>query len=122
MVYEFKCYDCDLVIQHVQSIKDELPDYKVCPKCGKHAGILISAPAVLTGGMSQASDDVRIGQEAAKRWDRIHARREERNKVREASGKRAVQGTISGEFETKDFKTSDKKLQYVEMKKATLED
>lgn len=126
MVYEFKCYDCDVVIQHVQSIKDELPDYKVCPKCGKHAGILITAAAVLTGGMSQASDDVRIGQEAAKRWDRIYGRREERNKVRRESGKRAVVGTIKGsgdhEFETKDFKTSDKKLQFVELKKPPKED
>jgi len=85
MIYEFKCHNCDLVLEHLCPMGEQ-PSYKKCPKCGKHCEQVYGS-AVLTSGMSQAPLDVVIGRDAEKRWNRIHERQEVRDKVRRESGK-----------------------------------
>jgi len=125
-VYEFKCEKCGAIRDIVQPIGSATFEDRECLKCGGVAVHRITAAAVLTGGMSNASDDVKIGQAAAKRWDRIYERREERNKVREAAGKRAVQETIAGsgdsDYQFSGVESSDKKLTFVELPKPPKED
>ncbi len=107
MIYEFQC-DCGVVVEHIQPIQDDLPKYKVCPKCGGHALQAVTAAYVATSGMSQAPLDVVIGRDAEKRWDTIHRRQEVRDKVRKESGKRGL--TKVGKDE---YKPHDKPLQFV---------
>jgi hypothetical protein len=79
-------------------MKDPTPDVIKCGKCGKDSGIEIHAPAVLTGGMSNAPIDVVVGRDAEARWADIKRRQELRNKVRQDSGEQAVRMTGRNEF------------------------
>jgi len=107
MTYEFKCHDCDLVLEHLCPIGEQ-PSYKKCPKCGKRCEQTIYAPYVATSGMGQASLDVVIGRDAEKRWDRINKRQEVRDKVRKESGKPAL--TKVGQDE---YKAHNRPLDFV---------
>ncbi len=107
MIYEFRCGDCGLVLEHICPIGEQ-PSYKKCPKCGKHCKQTIFAPYVATSGMSQAPLDVIIGRDAEKRWDNIHQRQEARNKVRRESGKQGL--TKVGKDE---YKPHDRPLDFV---------
>lgn len=57
--------------------------------------------------MSQMTQDVAIGRDADKRWNNILAKKEERDKIRRASGKQGI--------ERKDgvYKAHDRKLDFV---------
>jgi putative FmdB family regulatory protein len=107
MTYEFKCGKCNIVLDHLCPIGKQ-PSYKKCPKCGARCEQVISAPAVLTGGMSNAPLDVVIGRDAEKRWDTVHRRQEVRDKVRSESGKRGL--TKVGKD---DYKPHDRPLDFV---------
>lgn len=97
MIYEFKCHDCDLVLEHLCPMGEQ-PKYKKCPKCGTRCEQTIYAPFVATSGMGQASLDVVVGRDAEKRWNRIHQRQEQRDKVRSDSGKTALTKTGKDEY------------------------
>jgi hypothetical protein len=79
-----------------------------CPRCkGVAEQVILSAPAVATSNMSQMTQDVAIGRDADKRWTRIFAKKEERDKIRRESGKQGI--------ERKDgvYKAHDRKLDFV---------
>lgn len=95
--YSYKC-DCGFVTELIQPMKDPTPDTVKCGKCGADSKIEIFAPAVLTGGMSQAPIDVVIGRDAEARWADIRRRQDLRNKVRKDSGEQAVRMTGRNEF------------------------
>src|SRR5208337_3334661 len=108
-VYEYRCDDCNVVMEHVSHV-EQRPKSMPCPKCGKPAAqAVVTAPAVATSGMSVAPLDVVIGRDAEARWCDIRRRQEMRDKVRQDSGKEAIQMTGRNEF-----KPIDKQLQTVE--------
>jgi putative FmdB family regulatory protein len=88
-IYEYQCNkeDCGVVQELYAAMSAVKPETLSCPKCGGPSAMKVSAPAVLTGSMTNAPLDVVIGQDAAKRWDRIHERQEKRDKIRRESGK-----------------------------------
>jgi hypothetical protein len=79
-------------------MKNPLPDVIKCGKCGKDSEIEVSAPAVLTAGMSNSPVDVVVGRDAEARWADIKRRQGLRNKVRQESGEQAVRMTGRNEF------------------------
>lgn len=103
MIYKYKCEDpkCGVVDEKSISIKDfdsEIPSK--CPKCkGVSKYLFDGAPAVMTSGMSQAPLDVVIGRDATKRWEDIHRRQEQRDKVRKDSGETGLTQTGRNEFQ-----------------------
>lgn len=100
--YTYKCKDadCGFVTEHIQSMKDPLPDTIKCQKCGKDSEIaILTAPAVATSGMSNAPIDVVVGRDASARWADIAHRQELRNKVRRESGQEAVRMVGRNKFE-----------------------
>jgi putative FmdB family regulatory protein len=90
--YDYQCQSCSVVHEHIQSIHMALPDTLPCPRCGKDSEhVILTAPAVATSNMSQMTQDVAIGMDADKRWNRIYAKKEERDKVRRESGKQGIE-------------------------------
>ena len=96
--YTYKC-ECGFVTEHIQSMKDELPETVKCQKCGKDSKIaVLSAPALGLSSMSNAPIDAIVGRDAETRWADINRRQELRNKVRQESGEQAVRMTGRNEF------------------------
>lgn len=90
-----------------------------CPRCaGVAEQVLLSAPGVLTGGMSNMTQDVAIGKDADRRWTGIHERRAYRDKVRRDLG----QQNLTVNADSTGFKASGKKLQFVSTKGTERED
>jgi putative FmdB family regulatory protein len=109
--YDYHCQSCGVYHELVCSIsqrKDEIE----CPRCrGVAEQVILTAPAVATSSMSNVTQDVAIGRDAEKRWERIHAKKEKRDKIRKESGN--VNLTAVG---VNEYKPSDKKLRFVETK------
>jgi hypothetical protein len=63
--------------------------------------------------MSNTTQDIAIGKDANTRWEHIHEKKAERDKIREKSGKQGIRATPVGEFGAKDFKGIDAKPQFV---------
>ncbi len=112
-IYDYQCQGCGAyheIICGMSQRKDEIE----CPRCrGTAEQVILSAPGLMTGGMTNVSQDVAIGRDAEKRWDRIHEHKAERDKVRKESGKQHITATGVGEYGAKDYKGTDKKLQFV---------
>lgn len=74
--------------------KDKAPDTIACPNCGKTAklGVRPGSFSIIHGkSMTKgASLDVAIGKNAEERWDKIHQRKEARDKFRQVSGTQAL--------------------------------
>lgn len=84
MIYEFLCTNdiCGAVTERIQRMTDERPDSIPCKYCSSPAHFKISAPAVLTAGMSNQKFDVAVGRDSEKRWNSIRERQASRDKVR----------------------------------------
>jgi hypothetical protein len=85
MVYEYQCTaeDCGAITERVQRLNDPRPEEIDCKYCEDGvARFKISAPAVLTGSMTNQALDVAIGRDANARWQSINDRKNERDKVR----------------------------------------
>lgn len=101
MVYEYQCTNsevCGAVTERTQRMADERPASIPCKYCGVDAKFKISAPAVLTGNMANQTFDVAVGRDAARRWDAIHARQAQRDKVRRETNQAGLQATGYNEF------------------------
>ena len=97
-----------MVHEHIQSVKLDLPETLPCPRCGKHSEhVILTAPAISTQNMSQVTQDIAIGMDADKRWNRIYAKKEERDKIRRESGKTGI------ERKNGVYKAHDRKLDFV---------
>lgn len=106
--YDYKCLadECGVVHELIQSIHKTLPESLPCPRCGEDAfHVILTAPGVLTGNMSQKTEDVAIGKDAEARWNRIHERQAHRDKIRQDSGKQGL--TMVGRDE---YVATDKQL------------
>ncbi len=111
--YDFQCQACGIVHEHICSISAR-PDFIKCVRCGGEAEqVILVAPGVLTGGMSNVTQDVAIGRDAEKRWERIHEKKSQRDKVRRESGKGNLQ------YADGQFKPSDKRLEFVKTPEPT---
>jgi len=108
--YDFQCQGCGVVHEHIQSVHAELPDTLSCPRCGGESEfIILVAPAVATGGMSNMTQDMAIGKDSNTRWERILDKKSQRDKIRRESGKTGLESADAG----KTFKPTDKQLQFV---------
>jgi hypothetical protein len=99
--YKFLCTDydgCGAVNERIQSIHDKLPDSIDCQFCGKVADLIVEAPAVLTGNMTNQSFDVAIGRDSAARWDVIRSRQEKRDTVRRNANQVGLAAASYDEF------------------------
>jgi putative FmdB family regulatory protein len=107
--YDYQCQNCGAyheLICSMGSRKDEIE----CPRCrGVAEQVILYAPGVLTSNMGNTSQDVAIGRDAEKRWDRIYTKKEKRDKIRRESGKTSLE-YVGGE---KQFRGTDKKLRFV---------
>lgn len=116
--YDYQCQGCGAyheIICSMSARKDEIE----CPRCHETAEqVILSAPGVLTGGMSNMTQDVAIGRDAEKRWTGIHERRAYRDKVRRELG----QANIAVNADSTKFTPSSKKLQFVATKGTERED
>jgi putative FmdB family regulatory protein len=101
MRYEFRCEKCKLVVEHLQSIKDPLPDKLKCPRpgCNGQCSLIITAPMISKSGMTHEPFDIAVGRDAEVRWADIHRRQNTRNKVRQESGEQALVMTGRNEFQ-----------------------
>jgi len=111
-IYDYQCQSCGVVHEHIQSIHKNLPETLPCPRCGKDSEhVILVAPAVATSGMQTMTQDVAIGKDANTRWERILAKRAQRDKIRKEVGTPNL--TKVGKDE---YKPSDKKLKFVPTK------
>jgi putative FmdB family regulatory protein len=101
MRYDFRCQKCELLVEHIQSIKDLLPEKLKCPRpgCDGKCVIVVSAPAIAHSGMTHEPFDVAVGRDAEARWADIRRRQDLRNKVRKESGEQALVMTGRNEFQ-----------------------
>ena len=105
--YDYQCQSCGAYHEVIctMSARKDIID---CPRCkGKAEQVILSAPAVATSNMSQMTQDVAIGMDADKRWNRIFAKKEERDKIRRESGKTGI------ERKNGVYKAHDRKLDFV---------
>jgi putative FmdB family regulatory protein len=104
--YDYRCATCNVVQEFIQSIHKPLPESLLCPKCGCDSFyVFLTAPGVMTAGMSHQSIDVAIGRDAEARWGKINERQAQRDKIRKDSGKSGLTAISRTEF-----KPNDKKL------------
>jgi hypothetical protein len=75
--------------------------------------VILVAPGIATSGMQNMTQDVAIGKDANQRWQRIHDKKAERDKIREKSGKKGLEWTTEG------FKAHDRKLDFVKTPEPT---
>jgi putative FmdB family regulatory protein len=105
--YDYQCQKCAAVHEHICPISKR-PESIKCPRCGGEAEqVILKAPALSTKGSSNMTQDMAIGYDAEKRWGRIHAKKEARDKIRRESGKAGL------EFKDGAFKAHDRKLDFV---------
>jgi putative FmdB family regulatory protein len=93
--YEFKCSECNFIVEVIQAMATATFGNRKCPRCNKMTAVhVVSAPAVATSGMTHAPIDVVVGRDAAARWADIGRRQELRNKARTAGGTEEGSGAV----------------------------
>jgi putative FmdB family regulatory protein len=94
--YDYQCQECGTyheIICSISSREDEVE----CPRChGVAEQVILSAPGVMTGNMSNQTQDVAIGRDADRRWNGIHDRKAMRDKARKESGVQTITATGAG--------------------------
>jgi putative FmdB family regulatory protein len=93
-VYTFRCSKCSVVLEALMPMATATFEDRPCPACGGACvHQLQGAPSLGTEGMSNAAFDVKVGADAERRWARIRARQEKRDKVRQEAGARPLSAT-----------------------------
>lgn len=112
-IYDYQCQSCS-VYHEIYALMGDRKDTIQCPRCnGVAEQVILSAPGLITSGMTNVTQDVAIGRDANARWERIHEKKAKRDKVRRESGKQHITSTGVGEFGTTEYKGTDKKLAFV---------
>src|SRR6478736_5313710 len=93
--YDYICEDCNFKFEESFKKLEESDKPSPCPKCKKPAPRGVSAPYVARAGSSRDSADMKIGAAAEKRWEGIHSRRAQKDKLRKEAGTNAITTTIS---------------------------
>ena len=97
--YDYKCDSCGVVQEFVQSIHKPLPESLPCPRCGEDSfHVWLTAPGIMTGGMSHKTIDVAIGKDAEARWEKVNQRKAQRDKIRRESGKSGISAIGVNEY------------------------
>ncbi len=111
-LYDYQCQTCG-AYHEVYSLMSNRKDEIECPRChGIAEQVIISAPGILTGNMSNKTQDVAIGKDADKRWQGIYERKAMRDKVRKESGLQSI--TASGSGNEIVFSPTKKELNFVQ--------
>jgi putative FmdB family regulatory protein len=98
--HDYQCEVCATVQELIQSIHKPLPETLPCPRCGEDSFyVFLVAPGVITSGMDHKTLDVAIGKDAESRWNRIHERQAQRDRVRKDSGEQALKRVGKDEYE-----------------------
>jgi hypothetical protein len=101
MKYDYQCQDekCGFVQELVLASHKDRPEWKKCPQCGGRAvQVILTPPALGTENSDNASFDVAVGRDAAKRWETIHERQVKRDKIRKEAGVTGLTMTAFNEF------------------------
>ena len=97
--YDYRCDSCGVVQEFVKSFKAPLPESLPCPRCGEDSfHVWLTAPGIMTTGMSHKTIDVAIGKDAEARWEKINERKAQRDKLRKESGEQALTATGRSEY------------------------
>jgi len=102
-IYEYYCKGCFVKFEQFAPRSEGFEKAK-CPSCGKEAPRKISRPGgfILKGSGFHVNDypdvDRVVGQDADRKWKRIHEEREKRDRVRRESGQHAVTRTSDGSY------------------------
>ena len=98
-IREYRCATCDALTEQILNMSDEIPPKIKCKRCGSDAQLRThSTFAISREGSDNAPVDIAIGRDARARWDDIHARQEQRDKVRVDSGQVGIVATGRNEF------------------------
>ena len=93
-IYSFRCGKCGVVVEELMPMATATFEDRPCPACGGMCSYqLKGAPGLGTEGMSNQSFDVKVGADAEKRWARIKARQEKRDRIRQETGTKALSAT-----------------------------
>jgi hypothetical protein len=88
-----------MVSEDIRSMSAPHKDTIPCKACQSPAEFQFSPTAgLLTTGMDKQTIDVTIGHDAARRWTRIKAEQDTRNKVRKESGNQSLIRTGKQEY------------------------
>lgn len=94
--YDYQCQSCATYHEVICSINAR-QDQIECPRChGVAEQVILTAPGVLTGNMSNQTQDVAIGKNANQKWEAIHEKKAMRDKARKESGVQSITATGSG--------------------------
>ena len=74
-IYEYKCEKCDHIFEELLSIDSKNPE---CPNCKSKTKRLFSNFLGVVKGSTNRTLDCVIGEDAEKKWNFIHKRREQR--------------------------------------------
>jgi transcription elongation factor Elf1 len=104
--YFYRCWEseggCGLTAM-VEYQKGLAPETRPCSSCAQtmRLGVKPGSFGIVHGeGMEKgASMDVVIGRDAAKRWEKVHDRKESRDKLRQESGTSALRATGPNQYE-----------------------
>ena len=95
-VYSFRCGKCGTVLEELMPMATATFEDRPCPVRGCGGMCLYQlrgAPSLGTEGMANAAFDVNVGADAERRWARIRARQEKRDKIRQEAGSGALSAT-----------------------------
>jgi putative FmdB family regulatory protein len=106
--YDYQCQSCGAYHEVVCAMAARADEIE-CPRChGVAEQVILTAPGVMTAGMTNMTQDVAIGKDSDRRWGRIFEKKAERDRIRRESGKSALTATGAGEYAP-----NDKRLQFV---------
>ena len=110
-LYDYQCQKCG-AYHEVYALMGDRKDEIDCPRChGTAEQVILSAPGIMTGSMSNQTQDVAIGKHAEKRWEQIYERKAMRDKVRKDSGVQTI--TATGEGNEIVYRPVKKELNFV---------
>lgn len=119
-LYDYQCQGCG-TYHEVYALMDDRKDEIECPRChGAAEQVILSAPGIMTGNMSNQTQDVAIGKHANQRWEQITERKAMRDKARRESGVQTITATGSGNEIV--FRPVKKELRFVGTKGTERED
>ncbi len=93
-IYSFRCGKCGVVLEALMPMATATFEDRPCPACGGACSYQLGgAPSLGTEGMANAAFDVKVGADAERRWERIKARQEKRDRIRQEAGAGALSAT-----------------------------
>lgn len=99
-IREYVCPNCDLHFEKLIPTQETPASLMECPRCGHMAQFqeIPSSVGISTTNFSERTIDVAIGADAERRWEDIHQRQAQRDRVRQESQQVGISMTGRSEF------------------------